>query len=305
MVPRRSKEEAVAAVEHHFWADVRRREEELRNELRPHGVAVVMVWDRDDVQTIAKREEQEKRRMKAAKAERVHQAALDTLLSFARSEVAMKITGRKRRWPNALKKAVHTFRHTAWTQVPFPSLRKSGLEYSQETRLTSTRPATMENSSDATDSEWRLLNADLLSAPAILSVDEADNTVIHVARAAQRRFGNHSVAVVSQDGDFLVREPVGTYRWVVSLRFGLKDRWALLDRQKVETLSDMFVDTDVLRMTGCMCGQDYTGVGLKGISWKTVLKEPLVVKVSEVFIARVVDADMLVGDSGSYQDSFG
>ena len=270
----------MSALKDKFWSEVEKSERSMKQEVSGRG-QIVTIWDNGESRSLAKEAEWRKREKQRKKARDAFAKASATLCQFYDGSTGPILRPtRKRPWKHLYLAALETCRSTAWSQFSFPSLATSGLKYHTEQVIQTPRPANSSVASTATDKEWQLRNETILEHSSVLSIDEADNTIILVARISGLTNPTCPIIVLSGDGDFLVREAASTYRWTISYRFGVKQRWTLTDRNAIVRLDpDVFGDIKVLRIAGCIAGQDYTGVGLKSISWKSIAKDPDTVQV--------------------------
>ena len=277
------KAQALKALYTDFWREVGRRERLLRRELGDKG-RVVTIWDNAEVQTKAKQEEQVKRQKQSNRAGRSFLKAKTLLETFYDSKNGHVLRPtKKRRWKSSDIGALETYRRRAWTQFAFPSLSTSKLDYAEELRIRTARPDNIhDHAAEATDAEWNAMNTHLEASDYILSMDEADNTIVLLARIARLRHPHSTIIVLSQDGDFLIREDISVYRWTISYRFKAQQPWMLTDRMAVRELdSKLFSNIAILRIAGSIAGQDYTGVGLRGISWNIIAQHSSLIKVMQ------------------------
>lgn len=232
----------------------------------------VLVWDRTGADTLARQEEARARAVARAREEQRYQQAetvildyLNTRPPFEASEAALRRRPRcypkKLRVPKRVLCALSQTRKSAWAMVPFPNRLFLSSSFQE--------PALPPRDSYDGDSLSPALQQALgLWLPhQVLHVEarnEADNTISRIARGS---YNDYAIVILSTDTDYLVRDSVQHVGWTLS-KLGQGRRWRLTDRSKLQAIAPaLFQDLDRARMAALIAGQDYTSVGIKGVSW--------------------------------------
>jgi hypothetical protein len=274
--------EAQARVDRAFFDAVRASEARLMADMA--AVAdVVFVWDHPTFRSIAKADEDD-RRTAAKRTARAHYD-LNTLRLTAGGRQSQKRQpaappgGNGRRRPRKHKRRnrgigkrklriAREMMAYAWSQVEFPcvSAESYNPDVHAERASEGERPGLDD---DCNEDAWLDANPNIAAAIRVISADEADNTICRLSRVA-----NCSVAVLSRDSDFIVREPASRQRWCLSSGRGDDEtRWTLTDKARLSDLFDPALTTHGrLQMVCLASGHDYTGKGLRGVGMATAVK---------------------------------
>lgn len=256
---------AAKAVHAAFHQELHVLVQSLSTQLRG-SARVIFVWDRPGARTRAKASEYTKRATYRAQRQHLFRQAQQVGDEYARSLPGCgkahrhQRNVRRRRFPNDIKEALWRMKRCAPDMVAFPYPTSPN-----DPALLCELPISLHDDDLTPVSDGIPLSVPNLHTH-VMAIDEADNCIARIARAYSPQ---RTVVVVSQDTDFLVREPIKTIPWTVSRRGGKGEPcWQVTDRSKLPQIAPaIFSQHHKAQIAALICGQVYTGSGISGVSW--------------------------------------